>query len=177
MEDSANPSFVMHTVCSVDGFISREDSSADWLSEWGPDPAGCGEFFDSVDGLVAGVKTYDQMQARGKWPYGEKPCIVLSNRARKPAGGSIEFFTGRVEEIVNLVRKKNLMRVRIVGGASIFTQFHKKRLIDDYIIAIVPIILGSGMPIIQSCDVEARLRLVSSRALDSGIVLNHYRRA
>jgi len=177
MEENTGPSFVMYSACSVDGFIAREDGSVGWLSEYDPASAGYGEFFDSVDGLVMGAKTYEQVANSGKWTYGNKPCIVLSNQTRKPFRQCVEFFTGRVEEAVDLMREWKLGRAWVVGGASIFTQFHKKRLIDDYIIAIVPIMLGSGIPLIQSCDVEVRLALVSSRALDSGLVLNHYRTA
>lgn len=177
MEQIANPSFIMYSVCSVDGFIAREDGSADWFFKWNPFSAGCGELFESVDALVMGAKTYDQVAASGEWPYGDKPCFVLSNVTRKPVRGCLEFFTGRVEEAVESMKARELRRVWIVGGASTFTQFHRKRLIDDYVIAIIPFILGSGIPLMQACDVEVRLRLLSSRALDSGLVINHYRTA
>jgi dihydrofolate reductase len=88
----------------------------------------------------------------------------------------VEFFTGRVEDAVEQMQEWKLKRVLVVGGASTFTQFHRKKLIDDYVIAIIPMILGSGIPLLQACDVEVRLKLMSSRALDSGLVINHYRR-
>ncbi len=176
MEKSTGPTFIMYSACSVDGFIAREDGSVDRLSGYDPASAWYGEFFDTVDGLVMGARTYEQIINSGKWTYGNKPCLVLSNLTRKPFRQCVEFFTGRMEDAVNLMREWKLKRVWVVGGASVFTQFHRKRLIDDYFIAIVPIILGSGIPLIQSCDVEVRLKLVSSRVLDSGQVLNHYRK-
>jgi dihydrofolate reductase len=176
MEQISNPTFIMYSACSVDGFIAREDGSLDWLTKWNPASAGCGELPDSVDGIVMGARTYVQISDTGKWAYGNKPCLVLSNLARKPFRECVEFFTGRVEEAVDLMREWKLKRVWIVGGASTFTQFHRKRLIDEYVIAIVPIMLGSGTPLIQTCDIEVRLKLVTSRAFESGLVLNHYRR-
>lgn len=176
MTDTPNPAFIMYSACSVDGFIGREDGTVDWLSQWDPAAAGYGEFFGSVDGIIMGAKTYDQILDTGKWPYDNKPCLVFSNQVRKPYRECVEFFSGRVEEVANLMRAQGLKRVWLVGGASIFTQFHRKRLIDDYIIAIIPIILGAGIPLIQPCDVEVSLRLLGSKALDSGLVLNHYRR-
>lgn len=171
-----NPTFIMYSACSVDGFIAKEDGSLDWLSRWNPSAAGYGEFFEAVDGLVMGAKTYDRILSTGKWIYGNKPCVVLSNQARKPFRECVEFFRGRAEEVVSLMREWKLDRVWIVGGASVFTQFHRKNLIDDYVIAIIPIILGSGIPPIQSCDIEVSLRLIGSKAQDSGVVLNHYKR-
>lgn len=174
MEKNINPSFILYAACSVDGFIAREDGSADWLSQWDPSEAGYNDFVDSVEGLVMGAKTYEQVLTFGDWPYGDKPCFVLSNQARKPVRDCIEFFAGNVDEIVNLLRDKDLKRIWIVGGSSIYTQFHRKKLIDDYFIATVPVLLGSGIPIIQACDMEVWLRLISSRTFASGLVLNHY---
>jgi dihydrofolate reductase len=176
MGNDAKPSFVLYSICSVDGFIARENGDIDWLSEWAPATAGFGEIMDSVDGLVMGAKTYDQISGAGKWAYGNKPCLVLCNVARKPFRECVEFFTGRVEDAVEQMQEWKLKRVLVVGGASTFTQFHRKKLIDDYVIAIIPMILGSGIPLLQACDIEVRLKLVSSRALDSGLVINHYRR-
>ncbi|MEW6144240.1 MAG: dihydrofolate reductase family protein [Thermodesulfobacteriota bacterium] len=176
MEQIMNPSFILYSVCSVDGYIARENGDVDWLSEWPPATAGCGEILDSVDGLVMGARTYDHISDTGKWAYGSKPCLVLSNVARKPFRECVEFFTGKVEDAAELMRQWKLKRVWLVGGASTFTQFHRKKLIDDYIIAIVPIILGSGTPLLRACDIEVRLKLVTSRAFETGLVLNHYRR-
>ena len=176
MTETPNPAFVMYSACSVDGFIARENGSIDWLSKWDPAAAGYGEFFGTVDGIVMGAKTYDQILETGKWPYEHKPCLVLSNRPRKPFRDSVQFFTGRVEEAVELMREWKLKRVWLIGGASIYTQFHRKRLIDDYIIAIIPIILGAGIPLLQPCDLEVSLKLLSSKAHDTGVVVNHYRR-
>lgn len=176
MTEPTNPAFVMYSACSVDGFIGREDGSFDWLSKWDPAAAGYGEFFGTVDGIIMGARTYDQILDTGKWPYDNKPCLVLSNRARKPFRECVECFTGRADEAVMRMRELKLKRVWLVGGTSIFTQFHRKRLIDDYIIAIIPILLGAGVPLMQPCDIEVSLRLLSSKALDSGLVLNHYRR-
>lgn len=166
----------MYSACSVDGLIAGEHNFIDWLSKWDPAAAGYGEFFETVDGIVMGARTYDQVLDTGKWPYDNKPCMVLSNKARKPFRECVEFFTGRVDEAVKLMCEWKLKRVWLVGGTSVFTQFHRKRLIDDYIIAIIPIILGAGVPLIQPCDIEVSLRLISSKALDTGLVLNHYRR-
>lgn len=176
MGKSTGPSFIMYSACSVDGFIAREDGSVDRLSGYDPASAWYGEFFDTVDGLVMGAKTYEQILTFGDWPYGDKPCLVLSNVARKCVRGCIGFFAGKVEDAVGLMRERKLSRVWIVGGSSTFTQFHRKGLIDDYIITIIPTILGSGIPLFRACDIEVRLRLVSSRALDSGMVLNHHRK-
>jgi dihydrofolate reductase len=165
----------MFAICSVNGFIAREDGSVDRLAQWDPVEAGYGEFFDSYDGLVMGAKTYDQILIKGDWHYGDKPCFILSNQERKPMRDCIEFIAGDTGQLVDLVSERNLKRIRLVGGASIYTQFHRKKLINDYYIAVVPIMLGSGVPLLQTCDKEVGLKLIKSRAFDSGLIINHYR--
>ena len=66
---------------SVDGFIAREDGSIDWLPSEGSEQNedyGFQAFFDSVDALVMGSKTYEKVSSFESWSYGKKPVVVLS---------------------------------------------------------------------------------------------------
>lgn len=168
------PSFIMFAACSVDGFIARHDHTVDWLVQWEPKKAGQKEFLHSVDGLVMGARTYDQLLSIGDWQYGDKPCFVLANQKRRRMRDCVEFYAGNTGQVVDLLRERDLKRIWLVGGASIYTQFHRKNMIADYYIAVVPILLGSGITLFQTCDREIRLNLVKSHAFDSGLILNHY---
>jgi dihydrofolate reductase len=55
---------------SLDGFIARPDGRIDWLSvvELPGEAYGCKHFFDSIDTLVAGRKTYETALGFGQWP-------------------------------------------------------------------------------------------------------------
>ena len=73
----------VYIATSLDGFIARRDGSIDWLNEaHSLVPAGedCGfqAFMDSVDTLIMGRKTYQQVLSFGVWAYGQTPVIVLS---------------------------------------------------------------------------------------------------
>jgi len=64
---------------SLDGFVARSDGSVDWLSKYqseGEDN-GFGAFMDSVDGLVMGRASYQNVLTFGDWFY-TKPVVVMS---------------------------------------------------------------------------------------------------
>ena len=68
---------------SLDGFIARLDGSIDWLNQANaavPRGEDCGymAFMETVDGLVMGRNTFEQVLSFGEWPYGEKKVVVLS---------------------------------------------------------------------------------------------------
>lgn len=68
---------------SLDGFIARAGGELDWLEAANatvPEGEDCGyhAFFESVDALIMGRKTYEQVLSFSHWPYGTKPVIVLS---------------------------------------------------------------------------------------------------
>ena len=68
---------------NLDGFIARAGGELDWLDASNttvPKGEDCGynRFIESIDILVMGRKTYDQVSSFDKWPYRSKPVIVLS---------------------------------------------------------------------------------------------------
>ena len=68
---------------SLDGFIARENGDLDWLigsDESAGSNHGFNEFFDTVDVLVMGRKTYEKVLSFDKWYYGTKPVVVLTSR-------------------------------------------------------------------------------------------------
>jgi len=69
---------------SLDGFIARCDGSMDWLNEAQslvPEGEDCGykAFMASVDTLIMGRKTFEQVLTFGPWHYGDTPVVVLSH--------------------------------------------------------------------------------------------------
>ena len=77
---SRRPRFSVFIAVSVDGYIARLDGSIDWLAavEQKGEDYGYKQFFDAVDALVLGRKTYEVALGFDPWPYAGKRCIVLT---------------------------------------------------------------------------------------------------
>jgi dihydrofolate reductase len=83
-----SPTVSIFVAASLDGFIARLDGSIDWLDAANatlPRGEDCGyeTFMASVDVVVMGRLTFEQVLTFDKWPYDGRRVIVLSRRALK----------------------------------------------------------------------------------------------
>src|SRR6185436_13627723 len=85
---------------SLDGFIARTDGRIDWLSivERKGEDHGFGAFFESIDTLVMGRKTWETALGFESWPYAGKRVVVLSKSKHAALHGE-EFFSGHVRDL------------------------------------------------------------------------------
>ena len=73
---------------------------------------------------------------------------------------------------LNLRENKNIW---LVGGASIVDEFLKSDLIDEFIITIIPILLGEGIPLFKGRSNEKKLKLIDVKTFDQGLVQLYYK--
>jgi dihydrofolate reductase len=144
--------YILQVATSIDGYIARLDGSIDWLpvpEESGED-YGYTKFFNSIEALVMGSTTYEQVLGFGDWPYPDKFSYILTSRDLSTTRTDVYFVKGGVEEVVEDVKKKGYKRVWLVGGGKVVASFMKRGLVSEYIIGVIPIILGSGISLYQS---------------------------
>lgn len=173
---------IVYIATSMDGFISPEDGSLDWL-ECVPNPEdsdmGFGEFIAEIDALIMGRKTFETVLGfKLGWHY-PVPGIVLSDTMRTvPAEirDSVEIAAGAPEEILELAAAKGFQRLYIDGGETI-QRFLQADLIDELIISQLPILLGGGDRLFGSLTTPLDFELVDSQVLLGQIVKLHYRRS
>ena len=77
---------VVYIGISLDGYIAAKDDSLEWLlNTQGSGDNGFGEFYDTVDTIIMGRRTYDWImeQEKGEFPYRGKECYVYSTQMLK----------------------------------------------------------------------------------------------
>ena len=161
-----------YTATTLDGFIADPDNSLDWLftrrrEEDGPQ--NYGDFIAGVGALAMGSTTYEWILAHEfagkepadwKWPY-EIPCWVFTHR-RLPVvpAAPIEFTSADVATVhAAMLRAAGDRNVWIVGGGDLAGQFADAGLLDEVIVSIAPVTLGSGAPLLPR-RIELRLEEV-----------------
>jgi dihydrofolate reductase len=178
----------MNTTCSVfiatslDGFIARSDGEIDWLNEANRlvpsgEDCGFGEFMASVDALVMGRNTFEMALSFGSWPYGNTPVIVLSSRMTSlptDVPDTVSLFSDSPAALVAELSAQGLHHLYIDGGRTI-QSFLAAALIDDITITIIPILLGSGIPLFGPLSADIQLEHLSTHAYDFGFVQSRYR--
>lgn len=170
----------VYMAISLDGFIARPDGNVSWLDTYHEDPGndyGFGEFFASVDALVMGRKTFEQVLTFPEWGYGAKPVIVLSNRGITiPASlsSTVECMAGTPNEIVERLSRRGLEHLYLDGGATV-QPFLAAGLIDTLTLTRVPLLLGSGIPLFGTSNLEIDLQHLATEAFANGLVQSKYR--
>ena len=160
---------ILYVATSVDGFIARKNGSVDWLTQYNNsgEDFGYKEFLDSVETVILGNTTYREFKA----PYENKKCYVFS---RKNTGkeNNITYVNTDVKEFTDALSENE--NIWLVGGADIAKEFLKNNLIDEFIITIIPIVLGKGIPLFAKGCGEHKLKLLNTKSYDSGVVQLHY---
>ncbi len=167
---------------SLDGFIAREDGSFDWIDKAGAGaPAdedfGYAAFFASVDALVMGRNTFEQVLTFDKWPYGDKPLIVLTSRPLSIPTHLAKTVTSSSEapaELLNRLSAQGVQHVYVDGGVTI-QRFLTAGLIDDLTITLIPVLLGAGKRLFGPLDHDLSLTHIEARTFDCGFVQVRYK--
>lgn len=121
---------VFYGAISLDGYLARENHELDWLfGTEGEEETGYQEFYESVDIILMGRNTYDQISilSPDKFPYEGKPCYVFS----RTLTGSIEHVTFINEDIVGFtqsLKEQEGKRIWIVGGEMCCSTFFRQKL-------------------------------------------------
>ena len=149
-----------YTATSLDGYIADPSHSLDWLFTRYQDsegPLNYAAFIADVGALAMGASTYewildheysDKPPEEWKWPY-QQPCWVFTHRQLTVVpNASLEFVSGDVrpvhEAMLEAAAGKN---VWVVGGGDLAGQFADAGLLDELILYVAPVTLGSGMPL------------------------------
>lgn len=171
----ARPQCSVYIAASLDGFIARPSGAIDWLSivERPGEDYGWKAFFDSVDTLLMGRKTYETALGFNAWPYAGKRCVVLTHEAPSSRHGEA-FYRGDLTELVDRLGKEGARRVYVDGG-TVIAQLLAAQLIDDVTVSVIPILLGEGVPLSPKMGGDVRLALTDHRAFESGLVQLRYR--
>jgi dihydrofolate reductase len=112
----------LYIAASLDGFIARTDGSLDWLPvpDEGEEDYGYEAFFKTVDTVVMGRKTYEQVPTLGPWPYEGRTCVVFSGTRGGQRDERVEFVDGDIAACVRELRAEPGEGVIwVVGGAEI----------------------------------------------------------
>ena len=137
---------IVYIAVSLDGYIPKPNDDLGFLSiveEEGQD-YGYAEFVKSVDAVIVGRKTYDKVISMGiDFPHADKDAYIIT-RAPRPTIGSVKFYSGSLKSLVDRLQSENGKNIFCDGGAEIVNELLKEHLIDEFIISIIPILVGSG---------------------------------
>jgi dihydrofolate reductase len=169
---------ILYISMSLDGYIATKDHSIDFLSmvEHEGEDYGYNDFVKTVDAVIIGRKTYEKVISMGyEYPHTDKDVYIIT-RTAKPAIGNFKFYTGDLSLLVHQLKSQVGKNIYCDGGAEIANELLKNNLIDEFIISVIPILLGDGIKLFNDGRPEQPLALVSAKQFDKGLLQMHYKR-
>ncbi len=175
-----------YTASSLDGFIATLDDSLEWLFSLGDiNKTGYPAFIKEVGALAMGSATYEWMlrnvihvhgREAAAWPYCQPTWVFSSRRLPLVDGAKIRFVTGDVRPVhAQMKQAAGGKNVWLVGGGELVGQFYDAGLLDELIVQIGSVTLGSGKPLLPRRITSPSLVLESARAIGPGFAELRYR--
>jgi dihydrofolate reductase len=166
---------------SLDGYIAGPDGDISWLEkpEYKSSPfpgLSYDDFISTVDAIIMGRNTFEKVLTFGFWPYDSTTIYVLSSRKLTIPEHLREkafHINESPQNLVNQLSEKGLKQLYIDGGITI-QRFLSAGLIDEITITIVPVILGSGIPLFGNTDQKNDLQLNEVDRESNGFVQLRY---
>ena len=166
---------VYYVAASLDGFIADSAGGVDWLPKGNADDYGYAEFYAGVAALAMGRRTYDQVLGFGEWPYPGKPAYVFTHSPPPEGPEGVRFFQGSAQEFARDIGTQYSGAVWLVGGGDLADQFRQAGLIDEYLVFVIPTILGRGVPLFGGSGSPTLLELESAQPHADGVAQLRYR--
>jgi dihydrofolate reductase len=164
-----------YVAATIDGFIADGEGRLDWLKPFTAVDYGFLQFMTEVKLLVMGRRTYDQLAELESWPHPNHRTVVMTSRPLPSPPPGVEARSGGVFEMARKLRAEAEGDIWLVGGGRIAGEFLARDLIDWLELHVVPLCLGTGVPIFGG---ESRLdafTLVSSRVFPNGVLRAVYK--
>ena len=171
---------------SLDNYIARKDGGFDWL-HWSKEVAEISaRFMKTVDALLIGRKTYDVMLASGQTSYPGAQNYVFTRSKKKAAALKKKLATKKPNQNVKIISEDAARFVRrlkrekgkgivVFGGGELAKSLFEAGLIDEIVLNIHPVLLGSGIPLFHEMNQQINLELLDCRVLEGGYLAVTYR--
>lgn len=165
---------IVYIAQSLDGYIAAENDGLDWL----PHPTegedyGLNQIMEQAEALVMGYRTFQICDAfEGPWPYPNHTSYVFSRSEKQNTAidGVIHLNSDPVAFIKDL-KQRAAKDIWLMGGGNLIAQIQNAGLIDEYQIAIVPTVLGKGIPLFPSNTNKFKIKITNTKAYPDGLVM------
>lgn len=176
------PQLRYNVATSLDGYIASPDGSADWIVD---DPTiDFKALYEQFDFFVMGRKTYETMLSLGEPnenPLSNRPkeSVIVASQSLKPEDfPDITILSTNILEFVRQLKLGTGKDIWLMGGSTLASQCMRAGLVDTVEAAVMPVVLGDGIKLMEGTDsadnLPLRLDLLGSERLESGIIMTRY---
>jgi dihydrofolate reductase len=167
---------------SADGYIARPDGDVEWLHRIpSKSDYGLARFEAGVDTILMGRKTYDWAmnyyrkigKPEGVWNP-RLAYYVFTRKPPKKAAPPIHFVNEPVKKFARRLRGQPGKNVWTMGGADLIASFLDAGEIDEFLLHMMPVLIGEGIPLIAPRHRDISLKLLGSKKYPGGVIEMRY---
>lgn len=168
---------ILYIAESLDGYIADDLDGFSFLHEYDDLESIQNAYLklvSKIDTVVMGRKTYEVINEIGSWPYNDFKSYVISGQKKDTKNKSIEF----TDDVISLIKELKMIDgkdIWLVGGGVLIETFIKNSLIDEYMIAIIPKLIGSGKRLFNKIEHYEKLKLVNIEQMNDIVMLTYHR--
>lgn len=166
---------ILNLAMSIDGYIADEDGGFDWIVGDGDSSLNTNnkwdfnKFLENIDVVVMGKTCYDSNFHND---YKNKKVYVATSKELEDYD-NIHFINGDIVKVIEEERQKEGKDIYLFGGGIVIDNFIKADVIDEYIIGVIPTILGKGIPLFPGNNPKIDLHL-DEYFVEDGIMIMRY---
>jgi dihydrofolate reductase len=168
---------IVHIAASADGYIARPDGDLEWLTSRPPPKGfyGMNAFMQSIDTKILGRKTYEASLRLGA-KFGGKERNVVFSRHPQPADvpPGVRFTDEPIAPFAKRIKAEAGRDIWLMGGGDVIASFLDASAIDEFVLSVVPVFIGDGIPLLARRHRHLPLTLRSTERFADGLVQLRY---
>ncbi len=151
---------IFNLAMSIDGYILDKDGKYDFIKGDGNNTLDTEKKFDfpsfleSIDTVIVGKTAFEN----DDMSFFQNKNIIVATSSKKENYSNVTF-TDNVIDYVKTIQSKDGKNIWLYGGAKVVDAFLKENIIDEFIIGVVPTILGSGLKLFYDNNPTINLQL------------------
>jgi dihydrofolate reductase len=162
---------ILGVAITLDGYIEGPNGEYDWCMT--DQDYGMTEFFKRIDSMFIGRKSYDVMTAAGDSGFPSLTEYVFSRTLNYVRPGAMLIRSNLADEVTRIKNSPG-KDIWLFGGAELFNELLRLRLVDEIWLSVHPILLGSGKKLFAPGSANVSLKLVDVTTYSTGLVSLRY---
>ena len=165
---------------SLDGYIAKPNDDLSFLKlvEKEGEDYGYAEFSAKIDTIIIGRRTYEYVVKEigaSHYDNGKRDVYVIT-RTERPKLGRTTFYKGNLSDLIDRLKSESGKNIYCDGGAEVINELLKHDLIDEFIISLIPVLLGNGTRLFKDGRPEQPLEFIKAKTFETGLTQLHYNR-
>jgi dihydrofolate reductase len=152
---------------SLDGYIACPNGEADWIDT---DPeVDFTAIWAQFDTSLMGRRTYEAaVQRLGEAAFAEITSIVVSRTLKQQDHPKVTVVSELTVDWVRALKTQDGKDIWLFGGSELFRALLDSGHVDRIDVAVIPVLLGAGIPLLPPPYTPIRLSLLSHQVYRSG---------